>query len=104
MDRASSRITGRGRSARLAAAAAALAAGGDLHPSLPTGGGGGGRTMRAWRSARRRESEGRGLTPSPLQLARAKWVKPYLSASGLGLHCSTAAPESTAKQLCKESD
>jgi hypothetical protein len=45
-------------------------------------------TCSAWRSLRRRESDGSGLTPSELFSLCAKWVKPYLSPSGFGAACT----------------
>lgn len=48
-----------------------------------------GQTCRAALSGRRRESEGRGLSPLPLISMRAKLLKPYLSGSaGFSEHCN----------------
>lgn len=44
-------------------------------------------TSSAYLSARRRESDGSGLIPLQLLICLAKWVHPYLSPSGFGLHC-----------------
>ena len=58
-----------------------------VRPCRPLNRPGSGRTCKAWRSARRLESEGRGFRPLPLHSSRAKWLKPYFSPSGLSLHC-----------------